>query len=192
MLYTTRKTNGIASLVEGANGGTQFSVNCYFSGQISVNYTIVLANSQLTTNFGLLITFTFMQRILFRHNPNFSSLLKSRYKFTWTLPLVQFISNWKYKSYNHQYDTSLIDPDAPVMISYWSFRHGHACPAINYFKVTFFGTFIIWSESVLYLSWLLLYVLYRFVGLSFNQFLILAIHCNRWRETLSTPKCSLK
>ena len=39
------------------------------------------------------------------------------------------------------------------MISYWSFRHdGHACPAINYFKVTFFGTFIIWSESVLYLS----------------------------------------
>ena len=53
-------------------------------------------------------------------------------------------------SYNHQYDSSLIDPDAPVMISYWSFQHGHACPAINYFKVTFFGTFIIWSESFLY------------------------------------------
>ena len=45
----------MASLVEGANGGTQFSVNCYFSGQISVNYSIVLASSQLTTNYGLLI-----------------------------------------------------------------------------------------------------------------------------------------
>ena len=111
----------MASLVEGANRGTQFSVNCYFSGQISVNYTIVLTNSQLTTNFGLLITFTFMQRILFRHNPNFSSLLKSRYKFTWTLPLVQFISNWKYKSHNHQCDTGVIDPDTPVMISWLIF-----------------------------------------------------------------------
>ena len=38
------------------------------------------------------------------------------------------------------------------MISYWSSRHGHACPAINYFKVTFLGTFTIWLESVLYLS----------------------------------------
>ena len=36
---------------EGANGGTQFSVNYYFFGQISVNYYF-LANSQLTTNFG--------------------------------------------------------------------------------------------------------------------------------------------
>ena len=66
----------MASLVEGANGGTQFSVNCYFSGQISVNYSIVLASSQLTTNYGLLITFTFLQQILFRHNPNFSSFTK--------------------------------------------------------------------------------------------------------------------
>ena len=43
----------MASLVEGANGGTQFSVNCYFSGQISVNYSIVLASSQLTTAIAL-------------------------------------------------------------------------------------------------------------------------------------------
>ena len=84
------------------------------------------------------------------------------------------------------------------MISYWSSRHGHACPAINYFKVTFFETFFIWSESVLYLCDLcpdiicLLYELYLVVGLSFNPFLILAIHSNRWRETLSMPKYSLK
>ena len=38
------------------------------------------------------------------------------------------------------------------MISYWFSRYGHACPAINYFKVTFFGTFIIWTESVFYVS----------------------------------------
>ena len=43
----------------------------------------------------------------------------------------------------------------------------------------------------LVLIWLL-YVLYRVVGLSFNPFLILAIHCNRRRETLSMPKYSLK
>ena len=79
----------------------------------------------------------------------------------------------------------------------WSSRHIHACLAINYFKVTFFETFIIWSESVLYLCnfcpdmWLL-YVLYLVFGLSFNPFLILAIHCNRRRETLSMPKYSLK
>ena len=61
--------------------------------------------------------------------------------------------------YNHQYDTSLIDPDTPVMISYWSSQPGHACPAINYFKVTFFLTFIIWISHVL--IWLkLLCVLY--------------------------------
>ena len=84
------------------------------------------------------------------------------------------------------------------MISYWSSRHGHACPAINYFKATFFETFITGSDSVLYLCDLcpdiiwLLYVLYLFFGLSFNPFLILAIHCNRRRETLSMPKYSLK
>ena len=49
------------------NGGTQFSVNYYF----------FLSNSQLTTNFGWLLIFTFLQRILFRHNPNFPSLSKS-------------------------------------------------------------------------------------------------------------------
>ena len=38
------------------------------------------------------------------------------------------------------------------MISYWSSRFGHACPAISYFKVTFFGTFIIWTESVMHVS----------------------------------------
>ena len=84
------------------------------------------------------------------------------------------------------------------MISYWSSRHGRTCPVINYFKVTFFETFIIWSDSVLYLFDLspdiiwLLYVLYLVVGLSFNAFLILAIHCNRRRETLSMPKYSRK
>ena len=35
-------------------------------------------------------------------------------------------------------DTGLIDTDAPV--TYLSSRPGHACPAINYFKVTFFVT----------------------------------------------------
>ena len=30
--------------------------------------TIFLANSQLATNFGQLLTFTFLQRILSRHN----------------------------------------------------------------------------------------------------------------------------
>ena len=39
--------------------------------------TIFLANAQLTTNFGQLLTFNFLQRILFRHNPNFPSLSKS-------------------------------------------------------------------------------------------------------------------
>ena len=43
----------------------------------------------------------------------------------------------------------------------------------------------------LVLLWLL-YVLYLVVGLSFNPFLILAIHCNRRREILSMPKYSLK
>ena len=33
--------------------------------------TIFLANSQLTTKLGKLLTFTFLQRLLFRHNPNF-------------------------------------------------------------------------------------------------------------------------
>ena len=36
---------------EGANRGTQMSVNYYFFGQISVNYYF-LVNSQLTTNSG--------------------------------------------------------------------------------------------------------------------------------------------
>ena len=43
----------------------------------------------------------------------------------------------------------------------------------------------------LVLIWLL-HVLYLVVDLSFNPFLILAIHCNRRRETLSMPKYSLK
>ena len=33
--------------------------------------TIFLANSQLSTKLGKLLTFTFLQRLLFRHNPNF-------------------------------------------------------------------------------------------------------------------------
>ena len=46
----------------------------------SVKYrltAIFLANSQLTTYFRLLLTFTFLQRILFRHNPKFPSFSKS-------------------------------------------------------------------------------------------------------------------
>ena len=38
--------------------------------------TIFSANSQLTTNLRQLLTFTFPQRILFRHNPNFPSFSK--------------------------------------------------------------------------------------------------------------------
>ena len=63
-------------LEEGANGGTQFSVNYYFSAKYQLT-TIFLANSQLTTNFGQLLTFTLLQRILFRHNENFPSFSKS-------------------------------------------------------------------------------------------------------------------
>ena len=55
---------------EGANGGTQLSVNSNFSAKYQLT-TIFLANSQLTTNFGQLLTFTFLQQILFCHNPNF-------------------------------------------------------------------------------------------------------------------------
>ena len=43
-----------------------------FSAKYQLN-TIFLANSQLTINFG----FTFLQRILIRHNPNFPSFSKS-------------------------------------------------------------------------------------------------------------------
>ena len=80
-----------------------------------------------------------------------------------------------------------IDPDAPVMISYWS---SHACPAINYFKSHLLRHFHYLIEISLVLIWLL-YVLSLDVGLRFNPFLILAIHCNRRRETLSTPKYRL-
>ena len=48
------------------------------SSQLTTNFsaknqltTIFLANSQLTTNSSYLSTFTFLQRVLFRHNPNF-------------------------------------------------------------------------------------------------------------------------
>ena len=65
-------------LEEGANGGTQFSVNYYFSAKYQLTtVTIFLANSQLTTNFGQLLTFTLLQRILFRYNENFPSFSKS-------------------------------------------------------------------------------------------------------------------
>ena len=77
------------------------------------------------------------------------------------------------------------------MISYRSSRHGHACPAVNYFKVTFLGTFTIWSESVLYsydccMSCILSCCWSKFQSIH----LILEIHCNRRRETLSMPKYS--
>ena len=39
--------------------------------------TIFLANSQLATNFGQLLTFTFLQRILSLQNPKFPSFSKS-------------------------------------------------------------------------------------------------------------------
>jgi len=41
----------VSRIIEGANGGTQISVNYYFFCQISVNFYF-LANSQLTTIFG--------------------------------------------------------------------------------------------------------------------------------------------
>ena len=37
--------------------------------------TIFLASSQLTINFGKLLTFTFLQRTLFHHNPTFNESL---------------------------------------------------------------------------------------------------------------------
>ena len=43
---------GARCLEEGANGGTQFSVNYYFFGQMSVLKYYFLANSQLSTDFG--------------------------------------------------------------------------------------------------------------------------------------------
>ena len=39
------------------------------------------------------------------------------------------------------------------MTSYWSYRPCNACPAINYFKVTFFITFTIWSVSYISGCW---------------------------------------
>ena len=64
---------------------------------------------------------------------------------------------------------------------------GHECPTINYFKVTFFVTFRIrislvqkpdqWSGTCMSCICV--------VGLSFNPFLALAIHCSRRRETIS-------
>ena len=57
----------ILYILEGANGGTEFSVNYYF-----------LANSQLTTSFGWLLTFTFLQRILFRQNITRLFILSAR------------------------------------------------------------------------------------------------------------------
>ena len=39
--------------------------------------TIFLAEYQLTNILGQLLTYTSLQRILFRHNPNFPSLSKS-------------------------------------------------------------------------------------------------------------------
>ena len=44
---------------------------------ISELTTTFLAKSQLTNNFGYLSAFTFLQRILFRHRPNFLYFSKS-------------------------------------------------------------------------------------------------------------------
>ena len=87
-------------------------------------------------------------------------------------------------SYNRQCDTCLIDPDAPVMIWYWSSRHGLACPACQSLPLRHLHYLIGIS---LVLIWLL-YVLYLVVGLSFNPLLILAIHCNRRREIVLNNK----
>ena len=77
------------------------------------------------------------------------------------------------------------------MILYWSSRHGHACPAITFKGHLLWHFHYIWSESQSCIVIWLLYVLYL-VGLRFSPFSILAIHCNRRRETLSVPKYSLK
>ncbi len=49
---------------------TNFLANCQLT-------TIFLANCQLTTNLSYLLTFTFLQRKLLRHNPNFLSFITS-------------------------------------------------------------------------------------------------------------------
>ena len=66
-------------------------------------------------------------------------------------------------STNNNKKNTLIDSDA--LVTYLSSRPGHACPAINYFKVTFFVTLRIWIGHVL--IWLL-YVKFLVAGLSFN------------------------
>ena len=76
-----------------------------------------------------------------------------------------------------------INPDAPVMISYWSSRHGHACSSCHKLHQKLPSSALSLSDrNQPCLIWLL-YVLYRVVGLRFNRFLI---------ETLSMPKLSLK
>ena len=74
-----------------------------------------------------------------------------------------------------KYDISLIDPDAPVMISYRSSRHGHACPAINYLTKSPSSKLSLSdrNQSCTYVTYVqilsgCMYVLYLFVGLSFN------------------------
>ena len=43
---------------------------------------------------------------------------------------------------DHQYDTSLIDPEAPAMISqYWSSRTGPGAPNVNFGKYLFEDNF---------------------------------------------------
>ena len=65
------------------------------SSQLTTNFsaknqltTIFLANSQLTPNSSYLSTFTFLQRILFRHNPNFLYFCRS--KLTHNVTKAQF------------------------------------------------------------------------------------------------------
>ena len=53
---------------------SQLTTNFSAKSQLT---TIFLANSQLPNNFGYLSTFTFLQRILLRHRPNFLYFCKS-------------------------------------------------------------------------------------------------------------------
>ena len=60
--------------VRGAKGGDSVNSEWYnrrvLMGVLSVTTTFS-AKYQLTANFGWPLTFTFLQRILFRHNPSF-------------------------------------------------------------------------------------------------------------------------
>ena len=116
-------------------GAPNSQLTTIFSAKYQLT-TIFLASSQLTTNFGQLLTFTSRQRILFLHNPNFSFL-----SFLQGINLHKLCHQYNLLGTENISHITKIDPDAPVMISYGSSRHGHACPAINCFKGHLFRHF---------------------------------------------------